>query len=165
VSGWSDISTQWLLLAHLAKDNVTFYHHLAGLVQSGPHNHPTNTNFIVFCLTRPRLVPTIYRTRGEHANHYATDAVPYFYLIFINFFNQIFFIDQNAALRRNSRDWLVRNQNNVSEWSDISTQWLLLAHLAKDNMSFYHHLAPVVRRLSFVVCRPLTIHILIISIL
>jgi hypothetical protein len=25
------------------------------------------------------LVPTIYRTRGEHANHYATDAVPYFY--------------------------------------------------------------------------------------
>jgi hypothetical protein len=33
------------------------------------------TNFI--CLTRPRLVPTIYRTRGEHVNHYATDAVPY----------------------------------------------------------------------------------------
>ena len=52
----------------------------------------TNTNFIFFCLTRPQFVPTIYRTRGEHANHYATDAVPYFYLIFINFFNQIFFI-------------------------------------------------------------------------
>jgi hypothetical protein len=53
----------------------------------------------------------------------------------------------------------------VSEWSDISTQWLLLAHLAKGNVSFYHHLAPVVcrRRLSFVVCRPLTIHILIFS--
>jgi hypothetical protein len=34
-------------------------------------------------------------------------------------------------------DWLARNQNNVSEWSDISTQWLLLAHLAKDNVSFY----------------------------
>jgi hypothetical protein len=27
----------------------------------------TNTNFIVFGLT--------YRTRGEHANHYTTDAV------------------------------------------------------------------------------------------
>ena len=32
-------------------------------------------NFIVFGLTRPGLKPTIYRTRGEHANHYATDAV------------------------------------------------------------------------------------------
>ena len=36
----------------------------------------TNTNFIVFGLTRPGLEPTIYRTRGdEHASHYATDAV------------------------------------------------------------------------------------------
>ena len=70
---------------------------------------------------------------------------------------------KNAALRRKSKDWLARNQNNVSEWSDISIQWLLLAHLAKGNVSFYHHLAPVVRRLSFVVCRPLTIHILICS--
>ena len=35
----------------------------------------TNTNFIVFGLTQPGLEPTIYRTRGEHANHYATDVV------------------------------------------------------------------------------------------
>jgi hypothetical protein len=35
----------------------------------------TNTNFIVFGLTRPELKPTIYCTRGEHANHYITDAV------------------------------------------------------------------------------------------
>jgi hypothetical protein len=35
----------------------------------------TNTNFIVFDLTRPGLEPTIYRTRGKYANHYATDAV------------------------------------------------------------------------------------------
>jgi hypothetical protein len=35
----------------------------------------TNTNFKVFGLTRPGLESTIYRTRGEHANHYATDAV------------------------------------------------------------------------------------------
>ena len=69
------------------------------------------------------------------------------------------FSAKNAALRRKS--WLAPNQNNVSEWSDISTRSLLLAHLAKSNVSFYHHLAPVVRRLSFVVCRPLTIHILI----
>ena len=30
---------------------------------------------MVFFVTRPRLETTIYRTRGEHANHYATDAV------------------------------------------------------------------------------------------
>ena len=34
-----------------------------------------NTNLIVFGLTRPGLEPTIYRTRSEHAIHYATDAV------------------------------------------------------------------------------------------
>jgi hypothetical protein len=37
----------------------------------------TNTNFIVFGLTRPGLDPTIYHTRGEHANHYTTDAVDF----------------------------------------------------------------------------------------
>jgi hypothetical protein len=35
----------------------------------------TNTNFIVFGLTRTGLELTIYRTQGEHANYYATDAV------------------------------------------------------------------------------------------
>ena len=35
----------------------------------------TNTNFIVFGLIWPGLEPTIYHTRGEHTNNYATDAV------------------------------------------------------------------------------------------
>ena len=35
----------------------------------------TNTNFIVFGFTRPGLESMIYSTWGEHANHYATDAV------------------------------------------------------------------------------------------
>ena len=35
----------------------------------------TNTNFLVCSLTRPGLKPTIYHTRGEHTNHYITDAV------------------------------------------------------------------------------------------
>ena len=30
---------------------------------------------LVFGLTRPGLEPMIYRTRGEHTNHYATNAV------------------------------------------------------------------------------------------
>ena len=35
------------------------------------------------------------------------------------------FSAKHAALRRKSKDWLARNQNNVSEWSDISTCGLL----------------------------------------
>jgi hypothetical protein len=35
----------------------------------------TNTNSIVFGLTRSGLESTIYRTGGEHANHYTNDAV------------------------------------------------------------------------------------------
>ena len=46
-------------------------------------------NLLFFCLTRPQFVPTIYHTRGEHANHYATDVVPYFYFLFIIFLIKI----------------------------------------------------------------------------
>ena len=35
------------------------------------------------------------------------------------------FSAKHAALRRKSKNWLARNRNNVSEWSDISTRWLL----------------------------------------
>jgi hypothetical protein len=38
---------------------------------------------------RPQFVPTIYHTRGEHANHYATDVVPYFYFLFVIFLIKI----------------------------------------------------------------------------
>ena len=32
---------------------------------------------------------------------------------------------KHAALRRKSKDCLIQNQNNVSEWSDMSTRKLL----------------------------------------
>jgi hypothetical protein len=32
---------------------------------------------------------------------------------------------KHAALRRKSKDWLARNQNNVSEWSGMFTRGLL----------------------------------------
>jgi homospermidine synthase len=35
------------------------------------------------------------------------------------------FSAKHAALRRKSKDWLARNQNNVSEWSNMSTHGLL----------------------------------------
>jgi hypothetical protein len=31
------------------------------------------------------------------------------------------FSAKHAALRSKSKDWLARNRNNVSEWSDMST--------------------------------------------
>ena len=33
-----------------------------------------------------------------------------------------YFSAKHAALRRKSKDWSARNQNNVSEWSDMSTR-------------------------------------------
>jgi hypothetical protein len=35
------------------------------------------------------------------------------------------FSAKHAALRIKSKDWLVRNQDNVYEWSDMSTRGLL----------------------------------------
>jgi hypothetical protein len=35
------------------------------------------------------------------------------------------FSAKHTALRRKSKDWLARNRNNVSEWSDMSTCGLL----------------------------------------
>jgi hypothetical protein len=35
------------------------------------------------------------------------------------------FSAKHAALRSKSKDWLAWNQNNVSEWSDISIRGLL----------------------------------------
>jgi hypothetical protein len=34
-------------------------------------------------------------------------------------------VNEHTALRNKSKDWLARNQNNVSEWSDMSTRGLL----------------------------------------
>ena len=33
--------------------------------------------------------------------------------------------DNHAELRRKNKDWLARNQENVSEWSDMSTHGLV----------------------------------------
>ena len=41
----------------------------------GLSREATNTNFIVFGLTRTGLEPTIYRTQGEQANHNTIDVV------------------------------------------------------------------------------------------
>jgi hypothetical protein len=37
------------------------------------------------------------------------------------------FSTKHAALRSKSKDWLARNQNNVSEWGDMSIRGLLVS--------------------------------------
>jgi predicted LPLAT superfamily acyltransferase len=36
-----------------------------------------------------------------------------------------YFSVMHAALRKKSKDWFARNQNNVSEWSDMSSRGLV----------------------------------------
>ena len=36
-----------------------------------------------------------------------------------------YFSAKHASLRSKSKDWLARNQNNVSEWGDMSLRGLL----------------------------------------
>ena len=66
------------------------------------------------------------------------------------------FSAEHTTLRSKSKDWFAQNQDNMTEWSDIYTCRLLLAHLVKGKVSFCHHFV-------FVVCRPLTFNILIFS--
>ena len=35
------------------------------------------------------------------------------------------FCTKHTALNRKSKDWLIRNQNSMSEWSEMSTHGLL----------------------------------------
>ena len=39
-----------------------------------------------------------------------------------------------TALRRKSKDWLARNVDNVSEWSDMSTRTLLFRSVSSVNI-------------------------------
>ena len=49
---------------------------LIPLIRCVLRGEAANTNFIVYGLTRRGLAePTIHLTRGEHSNHYTTDAI------------------------------------------------------------------------------------------
>ena len=51
-----------------------------------------------------------FESRSGHINYYKIG---------------ICYFSKHAVLRRKSREWLSRNNNNVSEWSDMSTRGLL----------------------------------------
>ena len=40
------------------------------------------------------------------------------------------FSSKHAAFRRKSKDWMARNQNNMSEWSNMSTADCCFSELA-----------------------------------
>ena len=51
----------------------------------------------------------------------------------------------HGVLRRNSKDWLARNQNNVTEWGDMSTRRLLIQSASTQRVGLvqsgpHHHL-------------------------
>jgi hypothetical protein len=45
-----------------------------------------------------------------------------------------FFSAKHAALRKKSKDWLVRNRDNVSEWGDMSIRGLLFQRASTINI-------------------------------
>jgi hypothetical protein len=51
-----------------------------------------------------------------------------------------YFSAKYAALRRKSKDWVAHNQDNVSEWDDMSICGLLLKHVGLVQSGPYHHL-------------------------
>ena len=55
--------------------HVASLRHINLILCSGLSGEAANTICMVFCMTRPGLEPTIYRTRGNHDDHYTTDAV------------------------------------------------------------------------------------------
>ena len=47
------------------------------------------------------------------------------------------FFTKHKALRRKSKDWMAQNQNNVSEWSDMSTRVFQRTNTIKNQLSVF----------------------------
>ena len=59
------------------------------------------------------------------------------------------FSAKHAELRRKSKDWLARNQNNVSEWSDMSTRGLLFQWTSTINIQLSVLISYIADHISF----------------
>ena len=75
----------------------------------------THTKFIVFALTRSGLKPTIYHTRGEHANHINTAYDNFMYQFTqpnVRFYRICLEISDNAErLKKHIRKQNAKEQN------------------------------------------------------
>jgi hypothetical protein len=82
-----DQQLSWMFIVHWNNSpRIDMSPHSDTLIDGSPHSDilswlrawwRSNNKYhtIVFGLTRSGLEPMIYRTRGEHPNHYTTDAV------------------------------------------------------------------------------------------
>jgi hypothetical protein len=64
------------------------------------------------CVLASSVVDRGFKQRTGQTNDYKIDIC--------------YFSARDAGLRSKSKDWLARNQNNVSEWSDMFIRELLL---------------------------------------
>ena len=83
----------------------------------------TNTNFVVFSLTRPGLELTIYRTRGEHANHYTTDAVSI--IVMLSNYKKCLKILKKTKLKEISETVNRRTDNAMANRQDTTKQTMI----------------------------------------
>jgi hypothetical protein len=60
------------------------------------------------------------------------------------------FSAKHAALMRKSKDWLVRNQDNVSEWSNMSTRGVLFQWASTINIQLNVVSRPFLKKKNFV---------------
>jgi hypothetical protein len=91
----------------------------------------TNTNITGFGLTWPGLEHMIYRTWGEHANHYATDSLSNYdqYHYILNFLRRRIFFTLKINIH-------VPSTGYTEEWCRISIIWLMsISILVKSHWS------------------------------
>ena len=93
-----------------------------------------NTNFWFFGLSRIKLEPTIYRIRGEHANHYITVAVK-IPMISIGKKRETFFVIDTYWQHWHNllalRNLYLRNEKK------IQVKWDAIQNCDNDNTDFY----------------------------
>jgi hypothetical protein len=103
-----------------------------------------NTNLLLFGLTQPELDPTIYRTRGEHANHNATDVVSKLIktVLFSNFFFSLQLTTRRKCIvamyqqinERLLKTNYVTNNTMDNSWFMVFTQQFFSYIMARTNL-------------------------------
>ena len=107
----------------------------------------TNTNFIVFGLARPVLELTIYRTWGEHANHYGyfTGRRQSTKLNVNRWVSVVFFLEKNLCKETIQVFYVCMHHSRVSSnsssyWNNVNNLFHYMHMLIKIYWEFYHYI-------------------------